>query len=169
MHRYIHVAPRASSAVRVPSSLKYTCACANKQSQEQCGTFDGKNSTLHRENDALQLKHDALKDEIVKKGKVIAAVLGLLALLAVLGMIFIIPQAFMSIIIGCVAGLLVRMHPTLIEMYYTQESVVNMIVMSTSALVCVIATCAFAVLLPFLGSCALGACVAYATYVFMTI
>ena len=133
-----------------------------QESQAKCGEIDRKYS-------ALQCENDALIHKISQRVNVMCLVFGVLSALAVLGMMNIIPHAIMSIVISCVAALLVRIHPSIIEMNYNQESVVNMIIMSTSALVCVIATCAFAVLLPFLGACAFGGCVAYATYMFMTI
>ena len=137
-------------------------------SQKQCGEIDGKNSTLQRENDALQHENDALNQKITERVNGISPVLGILSALVLLAMMNIIPQAFMSIIIGSVAGLLVKMNDN-IGINYNQGRVFDMIVMSTCTFVCVVASSALGVLLPFLGSCAFGGCVAYATYMFMTI
>jgi len=139
-----------------------------QESQKQCGEINGKNSTLQRENDALQHENDALNRKIIERVTGISPVLGILSTLVLLAMMNIIPQALMSIVISSVAGLLVKMHDN-IGINYNQGRVFDMIVMSTCTFVCVVASSALGVLLPFLGSCAFGGCVAYATYMFMTI
>ena len=141
-----------------------TAAAMEKELENQRLKYE----TISDNYSTLQHENVALKKKLEQKGIMIAVVLGLLSELVLLAMMNIIAQALMCIVIACVAGLLISMHTT-VAMRHTHGSVLDIIIMSTIAFVCVIATSAFGVLLPFLGSCAFGGCVAYTTYMFMTI
>ena len=147
------------------AALAAALAAMEKKLQESQEEYE----VVNRNLSALQRENNALNRKIIERVTGISPVLGILSTLVLLAMMNIIPQALMSIVISSVAGLLVKMHHNIVMMNYNQGNVFDMIVMSTIAFVCLIATSALGVLLPFLGACAFGGCVAYATYRFMTI
>lgn len=95
----------------------------------------------------------------------LSAFVGICACLIVWGMVNILPQTIMCIFMACMSAILLQKQKIISDMRYNATEVVDNLIVVSSALMCVITASAFAVLMPFLGGFAFGACVAYVMYV----
>jgi hypothetical protein len=118
--------------------------------------------------------HSLRNAEIEKKQRIIdnklivmqlSAFVGICACLIVWGMVNILPQTIMCIFMACMSAILLQKQKIISNMRYNATEVVDNLIVVSSALMCVITASAFAVLMPFLGGFAFGACVAYVMYV----